>query len=63
MHVISRYSSRIGVLRLALFQYAFTSILSLLMAFFWEDIDIRVWGDALILILYAGLLSVGVGYT
>jgi len=63
VHVISRYSGRIDALRLAFVQYAVTALLSLLVAFFWEDIDIRAWGDALIPILYAGLLSVGVGYT
>ena len=63
VHVIGHYSGRIGALRLAFTQYALTALLSFVAAFFWEDIDIRAWGDALIPILYAGLLSVGVGYT
>ncbi len=63
VRVVGAYTRKIGALRLSLIQFAATAVLSFLIAFLVEEVDIQAWGGALIPILYAGGLSVGVGYT
>ncbi|MEA3350282.1 MAG: DMT family transporter, partial [Chloroflexota bacterium] len=63
VQTIGRFTGRVGALRLSLIQFSVTSALSLLATLIMEDVDILTWSGALIPILYAGALSVGVGYT
>ena len=57
--LINRYQP----LLLAFLQFITCSVLSLLAAFYIETIDLSLIWKAVIPILYAGLLSVGMGYT
>ncbi len=57
------YAVRLNVIKLAVIQFAFTGILSLVISFFtesygWENIE-----GAMIPILYGGLMSVGLAFT
>ncbi len=63
VRTIGAYTRRIGALRLSLIQFATTAVLSLVIAFLFEDVNVLAWRGALIPILYAGGLSVGIGYT
>ncbi|MEN8173826.1 MAG: DMT family transporter [Chloroflexota bacterium] len=63
VQIIDRYASRVGALRLALIQFAVTSALSFLSAWPLEDWNPEAWSGAWIAVLYAGILSVGIGYT
>lgn len=61
--LIEKYVSQSDVILLSVFQFGATGILSLMVAFFAEEI---LWSgiyEAFIPILYAGLLSVGIAYT
>lgn len=61
--LIDHYSRRVDVLKLAFFQFATCSLLSLGVAVIWEEI---VWSgivQAATPLLYGGLCSVGVAYT
>ena len=57
--LVNRYQP----LLLAFLQFITCSVLSLLAAFYFETIDLSLIWKAVIPILYAGLLSVGMGYT
>ena len=61
--VIDKFSKRVDALKLSSLQFATCAILSLLTAFFTEEITIAGLRGSLIPILYGGLLSVGVAYT
>ena len=61
--VISKYSKKIDSLKLSLVQYIVCSLLSLTVAFAFEDISLSDLYRALIPILYGGLASVGIAYT
>jgi drug/metabolite transporter (DMT)-like permease len=61
--VVSQYSPRSEPLRLALMQFIICSVLSLILAFSLEKIPAQGIKDALLPIVYAGVFSVGIGYT
>lgn len=61
--LIDNFTKKIDPLKLSSIQFATCSILSLLVAFIFEDINIVDISAALVPILYGGLLSVGVAYT
>ena len=60
---IDYFSNKIEPLKLSCIQFATCSLLSLITALIFEQITISSILDALIPLLYSGLLSVGVGYT
>lgn len=60
---IDYFSNRVEPLKLSCIQFATCSLLSLLTALIFEHINISSILDALIPLLYSGLLSVGVAYT
>jgi drug/metabolite transporter (DMT)-like permease len=61
--ILGWLSPRIYPLKLAFFQFAACSILSLMTAFFTETMTLRGLSQAALPILYGGLFSVGVAYT
>lgn len=63
VQVVGLFTNRIGALRLALIQYAICSVLSLIVALFFELTTLAALYQATIPILYGGILSVGVAYT
>jgi len=60
---IDHFTKKVDALKLSCIQFATCSILSLITAFIFEPISVSVISNALIPILYGGLLSVGVAYT
>ncbi|HNS18168.1 MAG TPA: DMT family transporter [Bacteroidales bacterium] len=60
---IGHLSPRVDALKLALIQYVITSVLSLLIAVFFETILWRAIQDATLPLLYGGIFSVGIAYT
>jgi drug/metabolite transporter (DMT)-like permease len=63
VHIIGWFSPRNDSLKLAFIQYAVCSVLSLMIALFFEDLSLDSYVSATIPILYGGILSVGVAYT
>ena len=61
--LIDNFTKKIDPLKLSSIQFATCSILSLLVAFIFEDINMVGISAALVPILYGGFLSVGVAYT
>ncbi|WP_346940818.1 DMT family transporter [uncultured Clostridium sp.] len=61
--LIDKFTKRIDPLMLSCVQFATCSILSLVMAIIFEDINMAGISGAMVPILYGGLLSVGVAYT
>ena len=60
---IDHFTKKVDALKLSCIQFATCSILSLITAFIFEPISVSGISNALIPILYGGLLSVGVAYT
>lgn len=63
VHLIARFSGKIGPIRLATFQFAICGLLSAITALLFESINLADIQDGLWPILYGGFLSVGVAYT
>jgi drug/metabolite transporter (DMT)-like permease len=61
--IIGRWSSRVNVIELAALQFAFCSVLSLVLAVLFETITLDGISGAAIPILYGGVFSVGVAFT
>lgn len=61
--IIDYYTKKVDALELSFVQFAACSVLSIAVALIFEDIAISRLSQALIPILYGGLLSVGVAYT
>ncbi len=61
--VIDRFAPKVDCVRMACIQFFVAGILSLITAFFTEDIQIGFVLDAAVPILYTGILSSGVAYT
>lgn len=61
--IIARLSVRFEPLRVALFQYLVCCVLSLIMAMITEEIVFERLFDALVPILYAGIMSTGIAFT
>lgn len=63
VHIVSWLAQRQNPLKIAVFQFAICSVLSLLVATWTETIQMNAILQAGWLIAYAGILSVGVAYT
>jgi drug/metabolite transporter (DMT)-like permease len=63
VHLIARFSGKIGPIRLAMFQFAICGLLSAIAAILFESISPAGIMDGLWPILYGAFLSVGVAYT
>ena len=61
--VVDRFGDGIYSLRFSMIQIAVSSLLSFILALFFEPVGIQPIKDAIIPILYCGLLSTGLGYT
>ena len=59
----SYYAIRVNVIKLAAIQFALTGILSLAISFFTENYGLQNIYDAMIPILYGGIMSVGLAFT
>ena len=63
VHIIGRFSTKIHPIKLAFFQFAFASILSLICALIFETIIITSILSAWQSIIFAGIFSVGIAFT
>lgn len=63
VHLIARYSARVGPIRLAALQFAICGLLSMLTALIFEPISLSGIIDGIYPILYGSFLSVGLAYT
>lgn len=63
VHIIGRFASRIGSLRLAFNQYLLCSVLSLVVAGIYEHPTLDALAHAAAPIIYGGVFSVGIAYT
>lgn len=63
VHLIARYSPRVGPIRLSIYQFAICGALSLLVALAIEPIHFKGISEGLWPILYGSFLSVGLAYT
>lgn len=63
VHLINRYSGRIGPIRLSIIQFAVCGLFSALVAVLTESIDLAGITAGIWPILYGGLFSVGLAYT
>jgi len=61
--VIDHFTKKVDALKLSFAQYITCSVLSLITAFVFEDINFGVIPQVLIPLLYGGIMSVGVAYT
>lgn len=61
--VIDHFTKKVDALKLSFAQYITCSVLSLITAFIFEDINFGVIPQVLIPLLYGGIMSVGVAYT
>ncbi len=61
--VIGRFAGRMDAIRLALVQYLFCGIVSLLIGFFVEPVDFSAIVDAALPLAYGGICSVGIAFT
>ncbi len=63
VHIIGKFAKTIDAVMLAVFQYLFCGILSLIVAFIVEPIRLSSILDAALPIAYGGIASVGIAYT
>lgn len=63
IQIIGRFVENINALKLSSAQFATCSILSLIVALIFEEINISGIQNAIIPLLYGGIMSVGVAYT
>ncbi len=63
VHLIDRYAGKVGPVRLAIFQFAITGVLSAIVAIMFESIDLAGIVAGVWPILYGAFLSVGLAYT
>ena len=63
VHLIDRYAGKVGPVRLAIFQFAITGVLSAFVAVLFETIDLAGIMAGIWPILYGAFLSVGLAYT
>ncbi|HHY77723.1 MAG TPA: DMT family transporter [Clostridiales bacterium] len=61
--VIDHFTKKVDALKLSFAQYITCSVLSLITAFIFEDISLGVIPQAIVPLLYGGIMSVGVAYT
>lgn len=63
IQLIDRFVRNVDAIKLSSIQFATCSILSLIVAFIFEDVSFIGLSDALVPILYGGIMSAGVAYT
>ena len=63
IQLIDKFVKNVDAIKLSSVQFAACSVLSFIIAIIFEDIDIRGIYDALVPILYGGIMSAGVAYT
>lgn len=63
VHLVAKFSSLVGAIRLSIIQFAICALLSALVGIFTEPFDWQIVQQGAIPVLYGGLLSVGVAYT
>lgn len=63
VHLIDRYSAKIGPVRLSILQFAITGLLSTVAALLFEQIELAGIFEGVWPILYGGIFSVGLAYT
>lgn len=61
--LIDRFAKKVDVLKLSFFQFLTCSVLSMTVAFTFENITLSGLQSAAIPILYGGICSVGIAYT
>lgn len=61
--IIGHYAPKTNVLLLSIIQFSVSAILNLIVAFIFEETRLSMISDALIPILYGGIISIGVAYT
>jgi len=61
--IIGHYAPKTNVLLLSIIQFSVSAILNLIVAFIFEETQLSMISDALIPILYGGIMSIGVAYT
>ena len=60
---IDHYSKKVYPLQLSFYQFMTCSILSFICSFMFETVELNSLKEALLPLLYGGIMSVGVGYT
>lgn len=63
IQLIDSFVKNMDAVKLSFFQFATCSVLSSIVAFIFEDVNLAGLLDALVPILYGGIMSVGVAYT
>lgn len=63
IQLIDRFVRNVDAIKLSSIQFATCSILSLIVAFIFEDVNFIGLSDALVPLLYGGIMSAGVAYT
>jgi drug/metabolite transporter (DMT)-like permease len=63
VHAIGKFSRSSHSVKLAIVQYVFCGVVSLVVAFFVEPVELASVLDAALPIAYGGICSVGIGYT
>lgn len=63
VHLIDRYSDKVGPIQLSIFQFAICGVLSAIAAVLFENVTAAGIADGLWPLLYGGFLSVGLAYT
>lgn len=63
IQLIDRFVKNVDAIKLSSVQFAACSVLSLIVAFIFEDVNLSGLTNALVPILYGGIMSAGVAYT
>ena len=63
IQLIDRFVKNVDAIKLSSVQFAACSVLSLIVAFIFEDVNLNGLTNALVPILYGGIMSAGVAYT
>ncbi|WP_312814992.1 DMT family transporter [Sedimentibacter sp.] len=63
IQLIDRFVKNVDAIKLSSIQFATCSVLSLIVAFIFEDVNLGGLSSAIIPILYGGIMSAGVAYT
>ncbi|MGD9567985.1 MAG: DMT family transporter [Sedimentibacter sp.] len=63
IQLIDRFVKNVDAIKLSSIQFAACSVLSLIVAFIFEDVNLSGLTSALVPILYGGIMSAGVAYT
>lgn len=61
--VVEKFAKRLNGIKFAIYEFSFGALINLVLMFFFEDISLIAIKDAMIPLLYLGILSAGVGFT